>query len=171
MIYSLFYRHYSFFTVFWVSSFYLSLNIVALHQFTVTCIEKWSERSSQKEKGVWDSYYVFGSSTTFQRSKERICENRCQVNDRLHVFAGFFWPYKPFRDYSLCSVSILHSVCILPLVCSPQSSLYIDRFSIAWTFLEWNLNFELCNPFSESVNCIKKKDVFLSANPKTDFWS
>ena len=40
MIYSLFYRHYSFSTVFWVSSFYLSLNIVALYQFTVTCIEK-----------------------------------------------------------------------------------------------------------------------------------
>ena len=42
--YSHFYRHHSFCTVFWVSCFYLSLNIV-LYQFTVTCIETWSVRS------------------------------------------------------------------------------------------------------------------------------
>ena len=34
-------------TVFWVSSFYLSVNIV-LYQFTVTCIEDWSMRSLGK---------------------------------------------------------------------------------------------------------------------------
>ena len=34
----------SFCTVFWVSSFYLSVNIV-LYQFTVKCIENWSMRS------------------------------------------------------------------------------------------------------------------------------
>ena len=44
MIYSHFYRHNSFCTVFWVSSFYLSVNIV-LYQFTVMCIENWSVRS------------------------------------------------------------------------------------------------------------------------------
>ena len=44
MNYSHFYRHNSFCTVFWVSSFYLSVNIV-LYQFTVTCIENWSVRS------------------------------------------------------------------------------------------------------------------------------
>ena len=81
MIYSHFYRHNSFCTVFWVSSFYLSVNIV-LYQFTVTCIENWSMRSlgqwiienkvyllsmlGQKKK-VHDCDYVFGSSTKFQR--------------------------------------------------------------------------------------------------------
>ena len=45
------------------------------------------------EKKVQDCYYVFGSSTTFQRRKEWICESRCrQVLVRLHVFAGFFYP-------------------------------------------------------------------------------
>ena len=44
MIYSHFYRHNSFCTVFWVSSFYLSVNIV-LYQLTVTCIKNWSVRS------------------------------------------------------------------------------------------------------------------------------
>ena len=44
LIYSHFYHHNSFCTVFWVSSFYLSINIM-LHQFTVTCIENWSVRS------------------------------------------------------------------------------------------------------------------------------
>ena len=45
------------------------------------------------EKKVQDCYYVFGSSTTFQRRKEWICESRCrQVIVRLHVFVGFFCP-------------------------------------------------------------------------------
>ena len=35
MIYSLLYRHNSSCTVFWVSSFHLSVNIVVLYQFTV----------------------------------------------------------------------------------------------------------------------------------------
>ena len=44
-------------------------------------------------KKVQDCDYVFGSSTTFQRRKEWICESRChQVSVRLHVFAGFFCP-------------------------------------------------------------------------------
>ena len=59
--------------------------------------------------------YVFGSSTTFQRRREWICESGCQVSGRLHVFAGFF-ALKPLRDYILCSV------CIFPTVCSPHSA-------------------------------------------------
>ena len=30
------------YSVFWVSSFYLSVNIVVLYQFTVTCIENFA---------------------------------------------------------------------------------------------------------------------------------
>ena len=30
----------------------------------------------------------------------------------------FFFPLKPFRDYSLCSVYILHPACVLLSVCS-----------------------------------------------------
>ena len=44
MIYSLFYRHNSFCTVFWVSSFYLSVNIVVLYQFAITCIENFADK-------------------------------------------------------------------------------------------------------------------------------
>ena len=96
----------SFCTVFWVSSFYLSLNIV-LYQFTVTCIENWSVRSLGqwiieskvyllfmlgRKKKVQDCDYVFGSSTKFQRRmngfvKADICR---QVSVCLHVFCGFF---------------------------------------------------------------------------------
>ena len=158
MFYSHFYRHNSFCTVFWVSSFYLSVNIV-LYQFTVTCIENWSVRSlgqwimeskvylliihARTEKKVQDCDYVFGSSTRFQRRmngfvKADICR---QVSVCLHVFCGILFALKPFCDYSLCSVFILpqpvfysqsvvcisHSVCILPLVCSPQSAFYTDR--------------------------------------------
>ena len=41
-------------------------------------------------KKVQDCDYVFGSSMTFQRRKKWICESRCQVSDRLHVFAVLF---------------------------------------------------------------------------------
>ena len=111
MIYSHFYRHNSFCTVFRVSSFYLSVNIV-LYQFTVTCIENWSVRSLGqwiieskvyllsmlgRKKKVQDCDYVFGSSTKFQRRmngfvKADICR---QVSVCLHVCAGFYLPLNP----------------------------------------------------------------------------
>ena len=103
-----------------------------------------------RKKKVQDRDYVFGSSTKLQRRmnafvKADICR---QVSVCLHVFCGISFALKPFCDYSLCSVCILlqpafysqsvvcisHSVCILPLVCSlqstvrsPQSSFYTDR--------------------------------------------
>ena len=161
MIYYHFYRHNSFCTVFWVSSFYLSLNIV-LYQFTVTCIENWSVRSlgqwiieskvylliihTRTKKKVQDCDYVFGSSTKFQRGmtgfvKADICR---QVSVCLRVFCGILFALKLFRDYSLCSVCILpqpafysqsvvcilHSVWILPLVCSLQSAVRSLRFTL-----------------------------------------
>ena len=160
MIYSHFYHHNSFCTAFWVSSFYLSGNIV-LYQFTVTCIENWSVRSLRqwiieskvylgRKKKVQDCDYVFGSSTKFQRGmtgfvKADICR---QVSVCLRVFCGILFALKPFRDYSLCSVCILpqsafysqsvvcilHSVCILPLVGSLQSAVRSLRFSLTGCF-------------------------------------
>ena len=63
MIYSRFYRHNSSYTVFWVSSFHLSVNIVVLYQFTVpghivyienfaSKVEAWS--LSDGKKAVYD---------------------------------------------------------------------------------------------------------------------
>ena len=106
-----FYHHNSFCTVFWVSCFYLSANIVVLYQFTVTCIENFASKVEgwglSDGKKVQDCDYVFRLSIMFQRRKEWICESRCrQVSVRVHVFAGFF-ALKPFHDYSLCSVCIL----------------------------------------------------------------
>ena len=91
-----------------------------------------------RKKKVQDCDYVFGSSTKFQRRmngflKADICR---QGSVCLHVFCGILFALKPFCDYSLCSVCILlqpafysqsvvcisHSVCILPLVCSLQST-------------------------------------------------
>ena len=159
MIYSHFYHHDSFCTVFWISSFYVSVNIV-LYQFTVTCIENWSVRSlgqwiieskvyllsmlERKKKGSCD--YVFGSSTKFQRGmtgfvRADICR---PVSVCLRVFCEILFALKPFRDYSLCSVCILpqsafyspsvvcilHSVCLLPLVLSLQSAVCSLRFTL-----------------------------------------
>ena len=103
---------------------------------------------SDGKKKVQDCDYVFGSSTKFQRRmngfvKADICR---QVSVCLHVFCGILFALEPFCDYSLCSVCILpqpafyshsvvcilHSVCILPMVRSlqstvPQSAFYTDR--------------------------------------------
>ena len=153
MIYSHFYHHDSFCTVFWISSFYVSVNIV-LFQFTVTCIENWSVRSlgqwiieskvyllsmlERKKKGSCD--YVFGSSTKFQRGmtgfvRADICR---PVSVCLRVFCEILFALKPFRDYSLCSVCILpQSAFYSPSafypwssVCSPQSAVFVLHWPI-----------------------------------------
>ena len=88
----------SFCTVFWVSSFYLSANIVALYQFMVTRIEKFASIKLKREvfrteKGSRLRLLVcFRVVKTFLRRKEWICESRCQVSVPLHVFAGLFCP-------------------------------------------------------------------------------
>ena len=148
MIYHRFYRHNSFCTVFCVSSFYLSLNIVVLRQFTVTCIE--SCMSLGRKKSVQDYDCVFGSSTTFQRRKEWICESRCrQVSVRLHMFAGFF-ALKPFHDYSSCSV------CILPQLAFYSQSTVCSLHSLHFTpgpqSAVRNLHFTLTDLKSTTTN-------------------
>ena len=116
----------------------------------------------ERKKKVQDCDYVFGSSTKFQRGmtglmKEDICR---QVSVCLCVFCGILFALKPFRDYSLCSVcilpqpafysqsvvSILHTVCILPLVRSLQSAVRSLRFTLTvlvresgQTITEWNM--------------------------------
>ena len=85
----LFHRHNSFCTVFWVSSFYLSVNIVELYQFMASKtshLKLKREVSNRLSDGRFKIAIVFGSSTTFQRREEWICERRClQVSVRLHV--------------------------------------------------------------------------------------
>ena len=83
----------SFSTVFWVRSFYLSVNnIVVLYQFTVTCIEGWSVRSRKKGLKIAITSMFFCRRGRSRARKGWICERRCQVSVRLHVFAGLFCP-------------------------------------------------------------------------------
>ena len=67
-----FYRHYSFCTVFWVSSFYLSVNIVVyqgpIHGHMYRKLRVLKLKGWLSDGKYCD--YVFGSSTTFQRRKE-----------------------------------------------------------------------------------------------------
>ena len=107
--------------------------------------------------------------------KADICR---QVSVCLHVFCGILFALKPFCDYSLCLVwmlpkpafysqsvvRILYSVCTLPLVRSPQSAFYTDRFSNTTSFQQnatalpqpphcntahclWGHRFESCRGF------------------------
>ena len=96
-------------------------------------------------KKVQDCDYVFGSSLTFQRRKKWICESRCKVSDRLHVFAVLFCPLTLSRlqfmlglhfTPSLQSVilqfapSVLLSVCSLHFTPGPQSAALCLRFTL-----------------------------------------
>ena len=78
---------------------------------------------------VQDCDYIFRSSTTFQRRKEWICESRCQVSYRLHVFAVFFASATTVVQYMLglrFTRSLQSSVCIFhPAYVLPQSSVCI----------------------------------------------
>ena len=78
---------------------------------------------------VRDCDYIFRSSTTFQRRKEWICESRCQVSDRLQVFAVYFASATTVVQYMLAlrfTRSLQSSFCILyPAYVLPQSSVCI----------------------------------------------
>ena len=95
-------------------------------------------------KKVQECDYVFGSSTTFQRRKEWICESRCrQVSVRLYAFEGFFLPlnpstttvyacsaFNPSLRFTLSLQSAFYTQSAFypwSAVCSPQSSFYTDR--------------------------------------------
>ena len=114
MIYSHFYRHNSFCTVFRVSSFYLSVNIV-LYQFTVTCIENWSVRSlgqwileskvylliihARTEKKGSRLRLCFWVVDEVPEKNEWICESRYMSSSEClftcDVFFGILLPLNP----------------------------------------------------------------------------
>ena len=100
MTYSLFYRHNSSCTVFWVSSFHLSVNIVVLpihghwSRISKTSRLKLKREVSRTQKKFKIAIMFLGRRRrSREESPEWICESTClQVSVRLHVFAGFFGP-------------------------------------------------------------------------------
>ena len=102
-----FYRHNSFCTVFWASSFYLSVNIV-LYQFTVTCIENWSVRSlgqwiieskvylliihARTEKKGLRLRLCFWVVNEVPEKNERICESRYLSSNNC-LFTCLLWDF------------------------------------------------------------------------------
>ena len=162
MIYSLFYRHNSSCTVFWVSSFHLSVNIVVLYQFTVPGhvyrklrIQSWSVRSLGRKKGsrlrlcfrvVDDVPEKKGMDLWKQMSTSSKCSFTCIYGIVLPlnpsattVYArSAFYPSLRFT-LSLQSVFYTQSA-FYPwsAVCSPQSAVcafYTDRelYSLKYT--------------------------------------
>ena len=148
LIYSLFYRHNSFCTVFWVSSFYLSLNIV-LYQFTVTCIENWSVRSlghpCSDGKNGSRLRLCFWVVDEVPEKNEWICESRYVSSSKclLHVFCLILFAIPRLQFMlglhftpacvllSVCSLHFTLSLHFTPgpqsAVRSPQSTFYTDR--------------------------------------------
>ena len=112
-------------------------------QTAVTCVENWSVRSL----GQWIIESKVCLLSMLGRKKKRFKIAIMFLGCRhvfLHVFCGILFSLKPFRDYSLCSVyilpqpafyfqsvvCILHSVCILLLVHSLQSTVRSLRFTL-----------------------------------------
>ena len=158
MIYSLFYHHNSSCTVFWVSSFHLSVNIVVLYQFTVPGhvyrklrIQSWSVKSLGRKKGsrlrlcfrvVDDVPEKKGMDLWKQMSSSKcsftcICGIFLPLNpSTTTVYArSAFYPSLRFT-LSLQSAFYTQSA-FYPwsTVCSPQSTFYIDHFSITWFYI------------------------------------
>ena len=102
---------------------YLSVNIVVLYQFMVTCIEKFTSKVetsgfSVGKKGSRLQYYIFMLSTTFLRRKEWICERRCHqvLSVHLHILRDFL-PLNPSTT-TVYAQSAFIPACILLSVCS-----------------------------------------------------
>ena len=134
ILYSHFYRHNSFCTFFWVSSFYLSVNIM-LYQFTVTCIENWSARSlgqwiieskvyllsMQKGSRLQLCFWVVNE---VPERNDWICESRYMSSSKClftHIFAGFYLPINPSVTTVYARSAFYPS---LRLTLSLQSALY-----------------------------------------------
>ena len=140
MIYSLFTDIISSVQVFWVSSFYLSINIVVLYKFMLYRNLKREVCRTEKrlrlqlfwavddvpEKEVMDLWKQMSSKWSFTC----ICGIFCPVNLSTTIIQFIldlhFAPSLMRFTLSLQSVLIFfHSVWILPLVCSLQSTVYI----------------------------------------------
>ena len=151
MIYSLFYRHNSSCTVFWVSSFHLSVNIVVLYQFTVPGhvyrklrIKSWSVKSLGWKKGsrlrlcfrvVDDVPEKKGMDLWKQMSSSKcsftcICGIFLPLNPStttVYAWSAFY----PSLRFTLSLQSAFYTqFAFYPwsAVCSPQSAFYTDRY-------------------------------------------
>ena len=137
----------SFCTVFWVSSFYLSVNIVVLYQFMVTRIEKveawglsdgkrfkiaitsmFSGREDVPQKKGMDLWKQMSSKCSFTC----ICGIVFPLNpSATTVYArSAFYPNLRFTLslQSAFSLSLHFTPGPQSAVCSPQSAFYTDRF-------------------------------------------
>ena len=146
-----FYRHNSSCTVFWVSSFHLSVNIVVLYQFMVTRIEKveaWGLSDGKKFKIAITSMFSGREDVPQKKGMDlwnQISSSKCSFT----CICGIFFALKPFHDYSFNMLGLHFTpVCVLLLVCSlhfthslhftpgpqsavrsPQSAFYTDRLT------------------------------------------
>ena len=132
MIYSLFYRHNSSCTVFWVSSFHLSVNIVVLYQFKVPGHVKLKREASRTEKRFKIAIICFWVVDIVLEKKVLNRFVKADVVKYVFVYMYLrrdFLTLKPFHNYSLCSVCILPQPAFYSqsAVCSPQSAFYTDR--------------------------------------------
>ena len=150
MIYSLFYRHNSSCTVFWVSSFHLSVNIVVLYQFTVPGhvyrklrIKSWSVKSLGWKKGSRLRLCFRVVDDVPEKKRMDLWKQMSSSRWSFTCICEIFFALKPFHDYNLCSVWILpqpafysqSAVCIYPwsAVCSPQSAVFL----LHWPPFHW----------------------------------
>ena len=102
MIYSLFYRHNSSCTVFWVSSFHLSVNIVVLYQFTVPGhvyrklrIWSWSVKFLGRKKGSRLRLCFRVVDDVPEKKGMDLCKQMSSSKCSLSCICGTFLPLNP----------------------------------------------------------------------------
>ena len=129
---------YSFCTLFWVSRFYLSINIVVLFQIhghvyrKLRVLSLKSEVSRTEKKGSRLRFCFRVVDDVPEKKRMDLWKQMSSSRWSFTCICEIFFALKPFHDYNLCSVCILpqpafysqSAVCIYPwsAVCSPQSA-------------------------------------------------
>ena len=152
MIYSLFYRHNSSCTVFWVSSFHVSVNIVVLYQFTVPGhvyrelrILSSSVRSLGRKKGsrlrlcfwVVDDIPEKKGVDLWKQMSSRKCSFKCICGIFLPVNPSTITVYAQSAFYLSLRFTLSLQFAFYTqsafypwsAICSLQSAFYTDRFT------------------------------------------
>ena len=106
-----FYRHNSFCTVVWASSFYLSVKIVVLYQFTVTCIENFASKVkpwglSDGKKGSRLRLRFWVVDDVPEKKGMDLWKQMSSSKCSFTCICGFFFVLRLFHD-SLCSAGLL----------------------------------------------------------------
>ena len=173
MIYSLCYRHNSSCTVFWVSSFHLSVNIVVLYQFTVPGhvyrklrVWSWSVKSLGRKK---DSRLRLCFRVVDDVPKKKgmdLCKQMSSSKCSFTCICGLFLPLNPSTTTVYARSAFYPS---LRFTLSLQSAFYTQSSFYPWSAV-WSPQSAVRSPQSSLYTDRMQNTGLGYFNAKLYFW-